>query len=170
MVELPIDTAAKFWPDLAPYVERALAYDLANTTSLEEIAEQVAHGYARILLASDGENVLSATVIQAYYDNENRRMLHVLATAGDNSEVWLPALINELQRIGELEACEGVTMMGRPGWARKLVKFGWRTIQVTMQLEVANGRNVEKQAKEPANERGPERERQPKPVAVPNIR
>jgi hypothetical protein len=63
----------------------------------------------------------------------------VIATGGDRSHEWLEILTAFLRDMAENEKCAGVTMAGRPGWARKLTKFGFKTDMVSMRMEIENG-------------------------------
>ena len=136
--QLETEASVALWPDLAPYISRALAFDPFESITLERIAEQVATGYARLLVAVKDEQILGATVVQMFKKNDER-VLHVLTTAGVDLEEWLPALIDELVTLAEEHNSAVITMSGRPGWSKKLRPFGFRTAHVQMRLEVDNG-------------------------------
>ena len=138
IVELQRDQAADVWDELVPFVRKALAFDIYSTITLDEIEKQVAGGYARVLICADGERLLAANVVQLFKNAMGERVLHVLATAGDEAHRWLAELIDALNDLAALEGAIAVTMSGRPGWARKLRPYGFRTDNVQMRRPVEN--------------------------------
>ena len=139
IVELTKSQAADFWEELVPFVQRALSFDPYATVSLGDLERQVREGYARVIICARGEELLAANVVQLFKNTMGERVLHVLATAGDQAHLWLEPLIESLNGIGALEGAVAITMSGRPGWARKLKVFGFRTDNVQMRRKVNNG-------------------------------
>lgn len=137
--EIPATSALEFWPELQPYIARALAFDLYASTSVDKLKEQVRTGYARVLLCTDGDAILSATLVQLAKNTLDERLLHVVCTAGGKSADWLPVLREHLLEIARSEDCAAVTLSGRPGWARKLKTLGFKMDHVTMRLEADHG-------------------------------
>ena len=148
--EIPASSALEFWADIEPYVIKALAYDLTNSTSIAKLQEQISVGYARVLVCADGEQILAATVVQLFKNTNDERILHVVCTAGEGASAWLDTLVQALQDMAQAEDCAGITLTGRPGWTRKLNKYGFRMEVVTMRLN-PNGRSIEKRVGESAN-------------------
>ena len=132
--ELEGKDTIEFWPELEPFVIEALAYDLYNSITLNDLKRQVETGYARTLLCADDDRLLSVTILQLFKNTHDERILHVVCTAGEDSNVWLATLIEALQDMAKQESCDAVTMAGRPGWARKLTRYGFKTDQVHMRL------------------------------------
>lgn len=143
-VELPAATALEFWDELRPYVEAALEFDLTRSTTVEQVQHQLGEGFARVLVCADGSAIMSATIIQCYVNNREERLLHVIATAGKDMWSWLDVLIEKLAELAEEEECAAVEMIGRPGWHRKLNKYGFKTEIVSMRLDI-NGWIEQKQ-------------------------
>jgi len=124
------------WPEIESFVADALRHDMFNTISVDEIQRQISSGYAVVLATASREQLLAATVCQLYKTREGERLVHVLTTAGTDSDRWLPQLIESLKTLAQTEHCGGVTMSGRPGWARKLKQYGFRTHHVDMRMNV----------------------------------
>ena len=132
--EIDGKSTLEFWPELEPFVIDALSYDLYNSITLAKLKHQIETGYARTLLCADDDKLLSVTIIQLYKNTHDERILHVVCTAGEDSNAWLAILIEALQELAREQQCDAVTMAGRPGWARKLTKYGFKTEQVQMRL------------------------------------
>jgi hypothetical protein len=134
--ELDKAAAQAMWPDLQAHVARALEVDPTNALTLEDVASQIDVGYARVLLEVEEGNILGVVIVQCFA-LRGRRTLHVLALTGVELDQWLPGLIDYLRGMcADQEADGGVTMIGRPGWMKKLLPFGFRTEQTTMRMEV----------------------------------
>ena len=136
--QLDATTALEFWEVLAPHVERALAYDPYASISVDDVRRQVQEGYAAVFVAwhTESEALLMTTVTQSYERRDGARVLHVLATAGQDSRLWLRELVAQLKALAEQQGCVAVTMTGRTGWAKKLDKLGWRASSVTMEMAI----------------------------------
>ena len=146
ILELTQQQASGFWSELEPYVQRALSFDMYASTSVADLERQVKQGYARVLICARGEDLLAANVVQLFKTTIGERVLHVLATAGDESNVWLAPLIDLLNDIAATEGATAITMSGRPGWGRKLRPYGFKTDQVQLRRPVNNGRIQEQTA------------------------
>ena len=136
VMQLTPEQAEAFWPTLSPHISSALQHDHLDPVPLDELLRQVREGYAMVLVSHDESDLMSATVIQLFRTTSGENLVHVLATAGDRSEEWLPALIDKFREIGQAEGAAAVTMTGRPGWAKKLRRFGFKTDQVSMRLSI----------------------------------
>ena len=134
--EIPSDQALEFWPQLEPYVLRALAFDLEDTTSTEKIKRQLETGYARCLVCITDTELKSVSIIAVSRSAQGERILHITATAGENAREWLGVLVAKLVEIGKAEGCDAVTLVGRPGWGKKLNKHGFKIDQVSMRLNI----------------------------------
>ncbi len=132
--EIPWDYALKLWSEIEPYIIQALEYDLYASTSTEKIKKQVSTGFARVLLCTEGDSIMSATIVQLHRNTKQERVLHVVTTAGTNSTAWMPALVEAWKEIARQEQCDAITLAGRPGWARKMKQFGFRTEQIVMRM------------------------------------
>ena len=145
ILEMQRDTAVEFFPELQPYVERALSFDHFNTITIPAIVEQLRRGYARVLLVTEGEQLLAAVVIQMFKATSGERVLHVLAAAGERSSEWLQPLRDKLVEIGKTEGVDSLTMSGRPGWAKKLRALGFRTASIDMRMRIDEDERIIRQ-------------------------
>ena len=136
-----MDAAASMalWPDIEPFVAAALARDPWQSTTTREIAEQLTNEDARLLVAVDQGDILGAAVVQMF-NLTTGRVIYVLTTAGDKVDQWLGALVERLVDLAVIHGADGVTLTGRPGWSKMLLKYGFKTDQVQMRLEVADER------------------------------
>lgn len=169
--------ALEFWSEIEPLISRALRYDIYNTVTVEQLKQQVGEGFARVLLAHDGTSIKAACIGQLFRNTLDERILHVIAVAGEESSSWLEALRDYLEEIAGAENCAAVTIAGRPGWTKKLVKLGFRTDMVSMRMEVNDGRRIRSEQEseqtgrsESADERSGIAERNGRILGVPAIR
>ena len=143
--EIPGESALEFWSEVEPFVVRALAFDLYNTTSIAKLRDQVSTGFARVLVCAADDQLISATIVQLHKNTLDERILHVVATAGPNAEDWLPILCEGLKDMARDEECDANTMAGRAGWAKKLTRYGFKTDQVHMRMN-CDGRSEQSRA------------------------
>jgi len=139
-----MDAAASMalWPDIEPFVAAALARDPWESTTTQEVAEQLASDDALLLVAVDQGDILGAAVVQLF-NLRTGKVVYVLTTAGDKLDLWVAPMVERLLDLAVIYGADHVTMTGRPGWARALRKYGFKTDQIQMKLEVANVRRQE---------------------------
>ena len=145
--EMEPDAAMALWPDLEEYVAAALEHDPFISVTVAEVEQQLAGGYARLLVTTDGDEILGATVVQMFRAGAGR-VIHVLTTAGVELDRWLADLVDAVEAIAQANNGVAITMSGRPGWTRTLRQFGFKTQHVQMRREVASG--LSRQIDEPA--------------------
>jgi len=59
--ELAGTDTIEFWAELEPFVIDALAFDLYNSITLNDLRRQIETGFARTLLCADDDRLLSVT-------------------------------------------------------------------------------------------------------------
>lgn len=136
VVRLTVDQVRQFWPDIEPFIARALEFDLYESITTNEVALQISQGYAHVLVIADGEDLIGATVTQLLQRKDGNRVVHVLTTAGERAAEFLPVLVPELERLAREENAGWVSMSGRPGWAKLLGTHGFKIKSVDMALRV----------------------------------
>ena len=143
--QLDAKATEHLWPDLEPHVGQAIVRDPYLSISVAEIDQQLRGGFAQMLVAVDDGQILGATVVQMFKRGD-KRILHILTTAGVNLDSWLADMLTEIEKVAAAQGIDAITLSGRPGWTRTLRPFGYRTDHVQMIKEVANG-SEQKQAK-----------------------
>ena len=126
VVEPRPEQSLQFWGEIEPHIKAALEFDAYNMMTMAKLKEQIGTGYARVILCADDSRILAATVVTLFLNTKSERILHVIATGGTESHRWLEVLTSFLHDMAAGENCAAVTMAGRPGWARKLNKFGYK--------------------------------------------
>ena len=81
------------------------------------------------------------------YKRGERRILHILITAGVDLERWLEPMLDEIESLAGDQVIDAITLSGRPGWARTLRRFGYRTDHVEMVKVISDGERKQEQAK-----------------------
>ena len=136
-IVLNTEDARLAWVAVRPEVERALDHDPMQSVDAEELETLVFSGHARVLLAFDDDGTIQcAAVVQLMELPNADRVIHVTTTAGRARDEWLASLIDKFQQLAREEGCTAVTMAGRPGWAKVLPAYGFRTTQIQMVLPV----------------------------------
>lgn len=110
--------AALDWTRYGPYIEAALEYT-NGTHDLDDIIKAVAAGTLQVW---PGERSVILTEI---HDTPKKRLLHVFLAGGHLAE--LDAMYEPIEAWSKTRGCVGVTMTGRPGWARTFLTRdkGW---------------------------------------------
>ncbi len=138
------DAAMAMWPDLADYVDRALAHDLFESISIEKVERQISEGFALVFVAHEDGQMLGVTVVQLY-SLKGERIVHLLTTTGVRMDEWQAGMIEAVVDLAERQKASSVTMAGRPGWARSLRQYGFKPEQVAMRLKIGDQNGIDRQ-------------------------
>lgn len=123
------------WPEVREHVQLALVRDRDDGISIEEVGDQIGKGHAKLVMVVEDGDILGVGVVQLYVCR-GERILHLLAVTGSNMVRWIDAYLDQVERLAVQEKANAITLNGRPGWSRKLARYGYHTNQVFMRKEV----------------------------------
>lgn len=106
--------------------------------AMEDVHAAIAARAMQLWVIADGKTPVAA-VVTAINVHPQAKVLTVVLTGGDGMAIWLPDLVDLLQRYGQAHGCAAVEAHGRPGWTRALQHLGWRQTSVTVAMEIEHG-------------------------------
>jgi len=109
------------------WIEDALAYS-GGTHGFEDVRNAVSTGAMQIWPAAKG---VAITEIVNY---PRKRVLHIFLAAGEMDQ--LTDMIDAAVNWGRSQGCTGLTMAGRLGWRRVLVKHGFQERLTVMERAI----------------------------------
>ena len=109
------------------WIEAALEYS-GGTHDFEDVVNQVKQGMLQFWPAPDA---CAVTEIITY---PRKKVLHIFL-AGGNMETLLD-MNDSAERFAELNGCAGISLAGRPGWAKILNKKGWSPSYTTLGKDI----------------------------------
>lgn len=120
----PLDVLSR----VRPLLEPALAY-CGGTHEWGDVADGILAGRLQLW---PGERAALVTELQAY---PRKRVVHVFLAGGELEDVL--AFQPSLDAWARAQGATGLTMTGRPGWARVLPGLGWARAGTTMARGIA---------------------------------
>lgn len=112
---------------LRPVIENALPYT-HRTHEFDDIVAIVLTGKVR-MWSTAGSFLIVERV--AY---PRKTHYHIFLAGGDLDE--LRGLHDEVTAAAKADGADALTLTGRPGWARALVKWGWQPVYTTLMREI----------------------------------
>ena len=129
------DDAEKLRPILAPLIEPAIAYD-NNDLSVDEVIKRISEDRLRALLVLDENAEPVALQTMEVVQEGDVKILNLVTTAGDRLDEWVDDLEQALEVFACDWRCDVIQTRGRPGWFRKLKKFGYEPLFFVAQKKV----------------------------------
>ena len=127
----PLPAVVERWIIYRPILERALETDLERKLTVEGTLDAIKAGAYQLHEIRMGREVVGVCVTAP--GGLNAKSLFVVTAAGDRMEDWIENLVDYLDKLAEsLEMTDGILFCGRPGWQKKLVALGFKTVLVTM--------------------------------------
>lgn len=108
------------------WLEAALEYS-GGTHTYEDVINGVVAGRMQLWPAERG---CAVTEIVIY---PRKRVLHVFLAGGEMDQIL--DMINSAVEWGKGQGCTGMTVAGRPGWARVLGKYGYKPVMTVLEKE-----------------------------------
>lgn len=122
------------WSTAAPQIQRAIDKSTGEL-AIQDVRQRLETGDMG-LLCIDGR----AWCVVEFMDYPQYRSLKVVYLAGEDMAVWLPDLLQFLERWAMENDMRYIEQAGRPGWERILSDYGYRKTYTIMTKELSHGR------------------------------
>lgn len=125
-----------WWPDLLPWVGRALAAG-EGEYGLEDVRRLTIERAIQLWAFTDQGSIEGMAATQVINYPRARKTQIFLGAARDGlSDRWMPWLegIEGWARVAQEASANQI--IGRPGWVRRLSRFGYRQTHVVMQKDL----------------------------------
>lgn len=110
------------------WLEAALEYS-GGTHTYDDVISGIVNGRMQLWPAERG---CAVTEIVVY---PRKKVLHVFLAGGEMDQIL--DMINSAVEWGKGQGCTGMTVAGRPGWARVLGKYGYKPVMTVLEKEFA---------------------------------
>jgi hypothetical protein len=132
-VAVPPAKIGAAWPHVAEWVSEALIKGNADK-SPEDIRQHLDHGSMQLWLAWDRKPV--GVCVTELIDSVRGRSCNIVVVAGERFDAWAH-LQDDIERwAAEHWGCVRLSLIGRKGWARRLVGAGWTETAVTLERTI----------------------------------
>lgn len=132
---VPAEQLDMAWPLIAPSLERALSYSLGEMT-LRQVYEGIRDRSFQLWALGSDDTVDLGVCVTQVVTSPVTRYLEVLLCAGSELDSWIE-YVDVLEQFAASNGCDFVKVHGRPGWERKLKKFGFEKKYVILTKPVA---------------------------------
>lgn len=118
-----------FWPNLESTIKRALEGD--TLVSLEGLYNRILEFKHQLWIVTE-KHKLKAVCITEIQQYDLGKSLEILLLAGEEMDIWLPALHQVMESFGKQHQCVAMRQNGRKGWAKVLKEHGWKVYNICL--------------------------------------
>lgn len=127
------DNIGSVWPMFKEYAERVLPLTRKRRCATQFLLDLMKNfEMLWVVVGDEGKVIGFCTSAVTKYDEI--QMLQVRMLAGDFFSEWIDDMHDMLEKFARENGCDGLELIGRRGWVRKLERFGWRESFVTCEL------------------------------------
>jgi hypothetical protein len=120
------------WPMFKEYAERVLPLTRKRRCATKFLLDLIKNFEILWVVAGDDGKIIGFCS-SAIVDYDDVKLLQVRMLAGDFFSEWIDELHELLEKFAKENNCDGLELIGRRGWVRKLERFGWREAFVTVE-------------------------------------
>lgn len=91
-----------------------------------------------LMLVQDNDGSIVGFMTTSVSEYDDTKMLQVRMLSGDRFDEWIDMAQNTLDQIAMDNDCDGMELIGRRGWIRKLARLGWEEAYVTAEKRFAH--------------------------------
>lgn len=120
------------WPLFKEYAERVLPLTRKRRCATRFLLDLIQNKEILFIVMDDvGKIIGFASSAMVEYDEV--KLLQVRMLAGDFFSEWIDEMHETLEKFARENDCNGLELIGRRGWVRKLERFGWREAFITVE-------------------------------------
>lgn len=123
------DNVGAAWPMFKEYADRVLPLTKKRRCATKFLFDLMSGMEMLWVVMSESKIVGFCTSAITVYDGV--KMLQVRMLGGDRFSEWIDDMHESLEKFARENGCDGMELIGRRGWVRKLDRFGWREAFVT---------------------------------------
>ena len=127
---IDVDTV---WPQVLPFVERALA--AGDGGHAPEDVRRLCRGHDAQLWLGVGVGGLEMVAVTEIRVLPRRRIARIWLLAGLDARGWIDERLAAIEDWARTERCDAIELVGRKGWLRRL-PAGWAHTQVVMRKDL----------------------------------
>lgn len=118
-----------FWEVAKQYLAKPIAMNRGALTA-EDIRAAIENRSMQLWGIHDGD--LKAVMVTEIIIYPSCKRLRVVLVGGHEMDSWLDVVIAELDEFKDKNACDGIEILGRRGWVKKLASYGYQEYQTVV--------------------------------------
>lgn len=128
-----INELPDYWGKARPFLERAL--DFNSEIYLEDVLNGILAGEYLLMVAED--DGIKAAFVAEIVEKPRKRICNLMLCGGDGREDWLPPWLQGMAELARSQHCDSLYAVGRPGWKKVLMPFGFVQIGAIYEQELS---------------------------------
>jgi len=122
------------WSDIAPFIQMGL--DRANgENSLDDVYQMIADRRVVPVVMTYEGNILSVVTLEIV-QKPRKKIMTLMTAGGTELDSWLDEFMDVALELAIEQDCDALYVIGRPGWAKILKRYGFHQRYVTLTREL----------------------------------
>ena len=128
------EQAVGVWDNVEPYVEQVVGITHGRATAAETL-NRILQDHANLWIVYDPDGIkITGFMLTRVNQYAATKLLTVEMLAGDDFDEWIDQANEALILFAKHFECEGLELIGRRGWVKKLRRLHWEEKYTTCQL------------------------------------
>ena len=126
---------AERWHEIKPHIEIAIEHGMGETSAHDMFVGAMMGHYECWEVLDDTGNMVSLGFVRVNRFDQHSQ-LQVVTTAGEGWDEYGPPCLEFIENTAKQLGCKYVTIWGRPGWYKKLKKYGYNNVYTVLAKEI----------------------------------
>jgi len=133
---VPIPLLEVIWPRCIEHIQRVV--DRAHgEISLDSVKARLLRGDALLITISKGTDIVAVNTMEVRNFETGTKAMFIPITGGRDLDEWMPRFLEVAKAIAREHGCNELRGLSvRPGWLRKLSKYGWETVHTVIKCKI----------------------------------
>jgi len=118
------------WDEISPFIQMGLDY-AQGEMNLEDVYKGIDELRIVPIVMSYGGEIL-AVVTMEVSNKPQKRIMTLMTAGGTELDRWLDEFMDVAESLAREQGCDAIYINGRPGWARKLKRYGYNQSYVVL--------------------------------------
>ena len=134
IIALPVNELEKYWDDIKPNIERALAF-CNEEMDIDDVHSMIEDGSVLPLLVIENNKILSVVTLEII-QKPLKKIVCIMTAGGEELDMWLEDILETVNELAKDQQADSIYINGRKGWLRKLNKFNYKHAYTVLSHEV----------------------------------
>ena len=132
LVPIQTDAFGEWWPQTEPLALQAL-YNARSLLTLDELYTSLKTGTRQLWLIMSDHDVVGCVITEIYPTQRGLTCAMPIAAGRDDH---IGPCLEVIEAWARSEGCARMEFVGRMGWVRRMKRYGWQTMSMTIEKEL----------------------------------
>lgn len=122
------------WHEISPMIQKGLDF-AHNEMNLSDVYKLIKDKTVVPIVMSFNGDIL-AVVTMEICEKPQKRIMALMTAGGTELDQWLDEFLEVAFHLAEEQGCDAIYINGRPGWSKKLKRYGYNHAYTVLTREL----------------------------------